>query len=98
MEEIKQEPFDIETKLLQVENENALLRKNLQKPRIRNKELNSQSKRFKEAILFLIFEVEANGQDVIEPEVDIIPPDPMEIDEAQPRQKLILMIWFCLQN
>ena len=65
MEEIKQEPIDIETKLLQVENENALLRKKLQKSRIRNKELNSQSKRFKEAILFLIFEVEANGQDVI---------------------------------
>ena len=65
MEEIKQEPIDIETKLLQVENENALLRKKLRKSRIRNEVLNSQSKRFKEVILFLIFEVEANGQDVI---------------------------------
>ena len=40
-------------------------KRKLQKSLIRNEELNSQSKRFKEVISFLIFEVEANGQDVL---------------------------------
>ena len=59
----------------------------LQKSLIRNEELNSQSKKYKEAISFLIFEVETNGKEVIntintlENELDVKTDDQFKVSD-----------------
>ena len=66
----------------------------LQKSLIRNEELNSQSKRYKEAISFLIFEVETNGKEVIntintlENELDVKTDDQFKVSDQVTVEKI----------